>query len=77
MTHDFMPYKQELQLSLQNVSALPGNDAAAAAGGGVSNNWTSVRFVSWLLSADEKPLREHPRGDGGADEEDEKPLADL
>lgn len=30
MTHDFMPYKQELQLSLQNVSALTGNDAAQA-----------------------------------------------
>lgn len=30
MTQDFMPYKQELQLSLQNVSALSGNDAARA-----------------------------------------------
>lgn len=30
MTQDFMPYKQELQLSLQNVSALSGNDAAPA-----------------------------------------------
>lgn len=30
MTHDFMPYKQELQLSLQNVSAVTGNDAARA-----------------------------------------------
>lgn len=30
MTHDFMPYKQELQLSLQNVSAVTGNDAAQA-----------------------------------------------
>lgn len=30
MTHDFMPYKQELQLSLQNVSAVTGSDAARA-----------------------------------------------
>lgn len=26
MTQDFMPYKQELQLSLQNVSDVPGNE---------------------------------------------------
>lgn len=47
--------------------------------GVMSYNWTSIRFslVSWLLSADEKPLWEHPRWDGGADEENEKPLADL
>lgn len=54
MNQDFMPYKQELQLSLQNVSGLTGNDRY---------QWPDLISFNWLLlrccllcPVDQKPL---------------------
>ena len=69
MTQDFMPYKQELQLSLQNVSGVTVNERRRQS--------FSCLVTPEILSADKKPLWEHSRGDGGADEEDETAFAYL
>lgn len=72
MTQDFMPYKQELQLSLQNVSGVK-NECR------YSDLMTSGKTLKCCAAspADQKQLREHSRGDGGADEKNETPIADL
>lgn len=77
MTRDFMPYKQELQLSLQNVSGVTGKGWRRE-WDLITSNRACVRFSSavWFVPADEKPLWEHSRGDGGADEKDEAPISD-
>ena len=48
MTQDFMPYKQELQLSLQNVSGVTVNERRRQS--------FSCLVTPEILSADKKPL---------------------